>query len=301
MWTKQEGERLPAVQLKPEVGPRWILGSPDLKSGSIIHLCCLLFTLPRCIIPFVTFPSALDQKAAAVRPRLVTGLAPVAQSRDGPDSCYWAAFIWSQVTGPDQCSCVLWHCSWPNKHSWSTAGSLRLPHTHAWSEGPVVWPVSWGCGETLLAPHNGLLAVPSGKAKCHWCSLFLQLYSTLSPWSSFCSVPLSCVGWEQMGLYLKNVPWFFLGAACRRWRGFFDTVALWNILLLTVFLLRLKSLFLLSLTILPPHLTILGISSSSHQQTALDFSQGYYSAGLAWSLDNDGAGAECWAGSQSVG
>lgn len=26
--------------------------------------------------------------------------------------------------GPDQCSCVLWHCSWPNKHSCSTAGSV---------------------------------------------------------------------------------------------------------------------------------------------------------------------------------
>lgn len=83
MWTKQEGERLPAAQLKPEVGLGWKLGSSGLKSGSTIHLCCPLFTLPQCIIPFVTSHSTLDQKAAAVRPCSVTGLAPVAQSRDG--------------------------------------------------------------------------------------------------------------------------------------------------------------------------------------------------------------------------
>lgn len=90
---------------------------------------CLLFTLTRCV-PFVTSHSTQDEKADAVRRCSVTGSAPVAWSKDGQLLATELLLFGARCPDPDQCSCVLWHCSWQNKHSWTQFGSLRLPqHT----------------------------------------------------------------------------------------------------------------------------------------------------------------------------
>lgn len=88
-WTTREGERLPAPQLKPEVGPGLKSGFPGPESDPTIRVCCLL-ALTRCI-SCATACSSLEG-ADAVRPCLVTESAPVVWSRDGQfllPSCFY--------------------------------------------------------------------------------------------------------------------------------------------------------------------------------------------------------------------
>lgn len=177
-WTNQEGERLPALQLRPEVGPGLKSGSLGPESDSIMHVCSLA-TLIWCN----SFATALWRRRQ-VRWGLTRSQGQLQLCGAGmANSFYWAAFIWSQVSSPDPCSCILWHRSCPNKHSWTWAVSQCRPqcagmHGAGWLGQRAAWPGAGGCVEIHLVWGSKLWQVPV--QKCHWCSVFLQLYSAFS-------------------------------------------------------------------------------------------------------------------------
>lgn len=112
------------------------------------------------------------------------------------NSCYRAAFIWSQVSGPRSAQLCFVAPQLTQQHSCARAGALRRPqHTHVARAGcrgqQVVWLGSWGRGETHLAPGSKLLASPGARESCHWCG-FIQRPAT----GLFCSVLLSPAGRE---------------------------------------------------------------------------------------------------------
>lgn len=183
------------------------------------------------------------KKADAVRPDWSQDLLWLCEAGMA-NSCYWDAFIRSQVSGPDPCSCILWHRSCPSKHSWTWAGSQRRPrcagmHGAGWLGQRAAWPGAGGCGETHLVWGSKLLASPSAEV-----SLVLSISAAV--------LCVQCMFWAVVVLcrlrtrgYLAEgdpqrmfICWFqWLHAVGDR--DFFDTESLWNLLLSSrLFLLR---------------------------------------------------------------
>lgn len=200
------------------MGPGLKSGSPGPQSDPTICVCCLL-ALTRSI-SFATSCSSLEE-AHAVRPRSVTGSAPVVWNRDVqfllPSCFYLEPGVWAQIgaavfrgTAADPTTQL---CP-----GWGPAQAAA--HTR----GPSWVPGSAGCMARILGTWGNTSGSRQQAACEPWCKgklSLVRLYSTSSHWPVlFCAaVPCrlrasGCVGVCVCGGSLQNTSLVVSLVAC---------------------------------------------------------------------------------------